>query len=351
MKRAVLITGADGYLGLRLVKDFLERTDYDVLAFIRPKEKEFPVSHPRLTVLTGELREENPFRTLDVNKIELIFHSASVTRFNIEEDLAREVNYEGAVKVFRFAENCPHLKKMIYLSTVYAAGLRTGTIPEESLDASAGFANFYEQSKNRAENTLINEFPKLPWMIARIATIIADGDNGTVTQYNVVHNTLKLLYYGLISLLPGKNEVPLYFVTGDFITQALHDLAMKDVEMRRVYHLVHKRKETLTLGRLVDVVHEVFEKDPGFATRRVLKPLMVDEPTFKIMADQMNSFSGGVVQQALQSISPFAKQLFIDKDFQNDAAVAVVSGYRAPNPEDLVRKTAEQLVATKWGRK
>ena len=43
--------------------------------------------------------------------------------------------------------------------------------------------------------------------------MIADDASGAVTQQNAFHNTLKLFYYGLLALMPGACDTPLYFIT------------------------------------------------------------------------------------------------------------------------------------------
>jgi nucleoside-diphosphate-sugar epimerase len=362
--KSIVITGSDGYVGGRLVRTLLESSAFPVIAWLRAasaEEREAKrqrlkaiigdaIDHPRLRIAAGDLRDAEPFREIDPREVGILIHSASITRFNVEEDLAREVNFEGALKLFAFAEKCPGLDKLLYLSTVYASGLRSGEIPEQRLDGAPGFANFYERSKWQSEEALISRFDSLPWTIARIATIIADDDAGAVTQYNVVHNTLKLLYYGLISLVPGEANVPLYFVTGDFIVHSIAELALGGAPSRNIYHLVHRAEESLTVGRLLDCVYEVFNEDPAFQSRRVLRPLLCDWESFELLASQMNQFSGGVVQQAVQSIQPFAKQLFVAKRFHNERAAGLAS-YRAPDPVALTRNTARQLVASRWGRK
>lgn len=367
MSGRILITGADGYLGSRLVKSLLDNSEASITAWVRSKndtdlqakkeriEKLIGRSPdsvgPRLVVVGGALESEDPYASVPKDSISTIVHSASVTRFNVEEDLARDVNLGGAKKTFDFARRCPNLEKLIYVSTVYASGKTTGPVAEEALVGERGFANFYEMSKWQSEKALMESYSDLPWTIARVATVIADGENGTVTQYNVFHNTLKLIYYGLISLVPGDENVPLYFVTGDFVTEALAKLTLDVPAKKEIYQIVHERKETTTLGRLLDVVLEVFEGDKDFAARGVIRPIVADEAAFDILAKEMNSLSSGVVQQALLSIRPFAQQLYLEKDFANARLRGVLPDYRAPDPEGLIRKTAEYLARTKWGRK
>jgi len=365
VSETVLITGSDGYLGSRLVSSYLTQTNDKVIAWVRAKDSE-EYNKKKKTLLSllnlteepenlcfakGDLREETPFSGVDPTQVTRIIHSASITRFNVEEKLARDVNYQGSKKVFEFAKRCKSLRRIAYLSTVYASGKRAGEIPEELLDDSAGFANFYESSKWQSETILSEDFGDLPWIIPRIATVICDDESGKVSQYNAVHNTLKLIYYGLLSLVPGNSTCPVYLVTGDFITKGVMNLMKEGVPLKRVYHLVHEKKDTIAFGVIIDTVYETFLEDPGFSQRKVLKPLLADEKTFALLAGQMDKLGGGVVQQALQSIDPFAKQLFIEKKFIISQTREYLSNYKAPDPRRLIVNTATALVRTKWGRK
>ena len=182
-----------------------------------------------------------------------------------------------------------------------------------------------------------------------MATVIADDESGSVTQYNAFHNTLKLFYYALLSLLPGKPETPLYFVTGRFATDSIFELANRD-SSRIIYHVAHRAEESVTLGQLIEIAFETFNRDPGFESRRILKPLFCDAGSFDLLADGINSFGGSVVNQALSSVSPFGRQLFIRKEIQNANLVAGLESYRSPDARRLIENTCGYLARTKWGR-
>jgi nucleoside-diphosphate-sugar epimerase len=359
--KTVLITGGDGYLGMRLASAYLELTDQPVLLWLRARDgDEFQTKRARLDsrfarfgaridYKWGDLVKDYPFDTVDHHRIQTIIHSAAVTKFNVDADTAQRVNIEGTEKLLKFASGCRSLEAFGLLSTVYASGLKPGVIAEKPFENAGPFANHYERSKQASEAKLMADFDYLPWRILRVATVVADNAGGHVTQFNAFHNTLKLLYYGLLSIIPGKPETPLYFVTGDFVADAVFKL-MRNPSNRAIYHVCHTRPESLTLGQLMDAAFECFAEQDDFKARRILQPLYADAESFDLLGDAMDTFGGSIVNQALSSVSPFARQLFVEKEFQNDRMVSALSDYRAPEARQVIRNTCSYLVRTKWGK-
>lgn len=342
----ILITGADGYLGSRLARHLLDTTDARLILWGRvPHES----PSDRIEYRAGDLASAEPFAEVDPKSLRAIVHTAAVIRFNVERDLAERVNLGGTRKVLELASRCSDLESFVLTSSLYACGLRSGTIEERRLDDRAGFSNHYEWSKWASEELLQTEYAALPWKIARVATVIADDASGTVSQQNSFHNTLKLLYFGLLSILPGKPEVRPYFVTGDFAAGALAAVLERG-DRGSIHHVARTRSETATLGRLVDIAFEAFLEDPGFRARRLLKPLFCDAEAFDLLVQGIDDAGGEIVRQALASVAPFAKQLFLEKDVRNDRLAQLVRESRAPDPEALLRNTCRRLVATRFGR-
>lgn len=357
----VLITGGDGYLGLRVARQYLRRTDDDVLLWVRASddaalaakrrciERTFLADAARVRIAGGDLTAAAPFAGIDPHSIRAIVHAAANTRFGVPRAVAQAVNADGTGKLLAFAARCPRLERLALLSTVYACGLQSGRIAEAPCSGASGFANFYEWSKWEAEQRLLRDFAGLPWRLLRVATVIADDESGTVGQHNAVHHTLRLVYHGLLSLLPGDPATPLYFVTGDFAADAV--VALTEVAAEPgIYHLAYDRAATCTLGEVVTAVFAAFDRDVRFRGRRILPPLYCDWQSFADLADAIDGFSGAAVKQAMRSVAPFARQLASPKDIDNRNLRARYRTYRAPDPHALIARTCAALLRTHWQR-
>lgn len=348
---SILITGANGYVGRSVVSGLQATGNDDLVLWLHAANaEEFEAKKGArpdsagIAYAWGDLTAAEPFSGVDASRITKIIHSAAVTRFNVEEGLARQVNTEGTAKTVAFAKTCAKLERFSLIGTVYASGLAQGRIPEEMIGTRPKFSNFYEQSKFDAEQAVAAS--GLPWNIVRVATIIADDDTGHVTQYNAFHNTLKLVFYGLISLLPGNPETPVYFVRGKDVARAILSLLDKD----GVYHICDEKTQAIRLGRLIDIAFEEFQKDADFKARRILKPLYSDQRSFETLVEGLDSFAGDIVNQSIRSVAPFASQLFIHKEFLNSRMREACPWYAPPDMEALIRRTCETLVRTRWGR-
>ena len=314
-----LLTGASGYLGGRLAAAL----DDDLILLARTPDGAHDLTDP--AALTA----------IDPAQITRIVHAAAVTRFNVDRNTARRVNLEGTIRVAEFAERCPRLERFIYVSTLYVAGRHTGNIPEEPL-ADLGFVNHYEWSKHAAETALLER--DLPRQILRLPTLIADDDTGrSVGQHNAFHNTLKLYYYGLLPLVPGDLDTPLAVASAEYTVRAM--LEAPDP----ITHACPAPGDTMTLGELIDVAFNVFEKDEAFRRRMLLRPLSCDQASFQDLVQVADGFRRGPINQALGAVAPFAEQLYLPKVFRAPHA-------RPVDTRRLVENVCATLVESRFGR-
>jgi nucleoside-diphosphate-sugar epimerase len=361
MTGTTLITGADGYIGRRVAAALLSAGDDRLVLTLRAAgdgefadkrarlERALPPAAPsRVSFVAADLARAGALDQVDPRPVTRIVHAAAVTRFNVERDLARRVNVAGTMRLTAFAARCARLRRLALLSTLYSAGLRSGEIPERPHD-DAGFANHYEWSKWAAEETVLAA-RGLPVSVLRLPTVIADGDDGQVSQYNAFHNTLKLYFYGLLSLLPGLASTPLSLATAAFTTAAVTRL-LDPGAPDGIYHVCPDPAGTARLDELITTAFGVFERDQRFRRRQVLRPAYCDKESFNDLVTAASKFHGGLIQESLGSVAPFGIQLYLPKTFRNDALRAAWPGYQAPDPVALVAAVAERLVASRWGRR
>ncbi|CAL9442342.1 SDR family oxidoreductase [Streptomyces sp. enrichment culture] len=361
MTGRVMVTGADGYLGRRTAARFLADTDSRLVLTVRASDREEladkragllaalgDAADGRTEVVPADLTRDAPLAEV-ATTLTGIVHSAARTAFDVSRTEALRVNVDGTLRVARFAAGCDGLESFVLLSTLVSAGCRTGEITETLLDDGVECANHYEWSKGEAERRLSHEFPGLPVTIARLATIVADDESGRVTQYNAFHNTLKLFFYGLLTLMPGRPDTRLYLATADFTSRGIVHLARSGTAAG-VYHLAPDGSEAVRLGEALDTVFTVFESDPSFRRRRLLRPEFCDRDSFGHLVSAARSLGASPAAGALRSVAPFAEQMFHPKLFDHTRLLAHWHDAPGSSGMRLVTATCESLVRTRWGR-
>jgi nucleoside-diphosphate-sugar epimerase len=108
----VLVTGATGFIGSRLVRQL--RENHDVIAFARRDVAEATVS------LRGDFSAAEDLAQLDGYYIDAVVHLAGVTGGSSEEDAFR-VNVAGSRRFFRYAID-RGIRHFVVASSIAAAG-------------------------------------------------------------------------------------------------------------------------------------------------------------------------------------------------------------------------------------
>jgi nucleoside-diphosphate-sugar epimerase len=346
-----LVTGADGYLGGLLVRHLLSHSDRSLLLWTRAGDRTVPDEPAatrleavqvgnRVQVRSGDLRSTEPFRDVDLDEVDSIVHLAAVTSFTVSRSEADLVNRLGTAKVLRLADRCPRLESVTLASTLYASGLQGGSVAEVSHDGTAGFANEYERSKWAAEQLGL-AYRGARLSILRLATVLADDDTGRASTHNALHHTLELLRHGLLALMPGHPATPVHLITGDLAVRAL--AAALDSDGAGIYHVTAPASHTLTLGQAIDLAFEVFGGYQAFLRRGVRRPRFVDFASFQLLADGASSFGAGILGQALSSLLPFARQLYVAKDVRNDRLAQLLPGHRPDSTADVFARMCARL--------
>ena len=354
----ILFTGATGHLGRQAVARLLaQNSSLEGYALVRDPAR-WPAAaaglglqrSARITPLVGELRSPGLGLSTDararvVREITTVIHLGADTTFSLPLQEARAVNTNGTRHALELAADCHSLERFVFVSTAFVAGRMTGSVAERDNGSAAGWVNTYEQSKYEAE-ALVRE-SGLPWLVLRPSTVVCDGLDGRVGQFNVVHRALRLYHHGLAAMMPGRNESPVDVVTSDYVGDAIARLALHADLAGRTVHLCAGAR-ALPLGELLDITYGVWAAAPGWKRRSIERPALADAETYHLFESTVEETGDPMLRRVIHSLSHFVPHLALEKRFETRGADALL-GHPAPRVRDYWRRMVENLAATEWG--
>lgn len=277
-----------------------------------------------------------------------IVHAAAETGFAVPLDRARTVNAGGTRNVLAFASRCPRLDRVLALSTTHVAGRRTGDVLESELRHDAGFVNSYEASKYEAEVAIRDRARDLPLSVCRLSTVIGDSQSGEIARRGAIHQAVRLMYAGLVPMVPGREDSPVDLVTLDHAVRAIAWFATDGFEAARTWHL-SAGADTIAAGELLDLTLACFETyRPAWRRRAIARPALVDLETFELFRRSVDQVGDTALCASTAAVSRFAPQLAYPKRFDTracDAALAE-SGIVRPPIRDAWRQVVRRLIQT-----
>ena len=122
MTKSVLVTGATGFIGSRLVEELINK-GYEVTSLIR-KGKE---GNLKSKIVYGDLTEKIDFKNLE---FDCIFHLASHTPLEKNKKILEKVNFDGTKKLFNEIKS--KTKSIIYISGLGVYGETGETVVDEN---------------------------------------------------------------------------------------------------------------------------------------------------------------------------------------------------------------------------
>lgn len=272
-RESIFLTGFPGFIAERLVER-LAAPDTQFFLLVQPQfikkamndlEKiaaKTQTNPENFALVEGDITLENlgiADSDLEIIKKETtdVYHLAAVYDLAVEKNSAFRVNVEGTRNVNEFTGKLPNLRRYNYVSTCYVAGLRSGKILETELEHSAGFRNYYEETKYLAEMEVEKLKSEIPTTIFRPSVVVGDSQTGETAKYDGIYY-LMLYLRRAPSLLRfvnvGNENVRLNLVPVDFVVEGIAALAKDEKATGKTIALADPNP--LTTEELFDAIAE-----------------------------------------------------------------------------------------------
>lgn len=223
----VLVTGGTGFVGSHLVEALLAG-GHDVRCLVRRGRTGWLPADPRLHLAEGSLQDAGALGDAARDR-EVVFHLAGLTKALRREDFHR-VNHEGTRTVVLACRDAPSLRRLVYASSLAAAGPSPDGRPLREDDPPRPIDD-YGLSKLRGEEAVRGEAARVPATIVRLPAVYGPRDTDFLAAFRTVRRgvlpvpargaRIDLSYVSdavaALLLVAGRPEAAgaTYFVAGD----------------------------------------------------------------------------------------------------------------------------------------
>ncbi|ARU62736.1 3-beta hydroxysteroid dehydrogenase [Tumebacillus avium] len=257
MQNTYFFTGFPGFIASRLITRLVRRDEsasFELLVHPSQLEKAQVAvrdlcaagtgTPEQFVLIAGDITEQNlaiEDEYLDEleDRVTHVFHLAAIYDLAVPQDIAYRVNVIGTEQVGKFVRRLHNLQRMIYFSTAYVSGDRTGQILETELELGQGFKNHYESTKYEAERIVQQLREDLPVTIIRPGIVMGDSKTGETVKFDGPYFVMRFLDAFSQFPLPyvGASEARINLVPIDYIEAATVHLAHAGAEANGVFHL------------------------------------------------------------------------------------------------------------------
>ena len=231
----IMITGATGFLGIHVLKAFLDNYDGKVYCLVRKGKYESPekrmmnmlmyyfdnpckeLFENRIICVDGDITSKEQVAGFSAYKFSTIVNCAACVKHFAADDVLERINVQGVENLIDFCKN--NGRRLIQISTVSVAGEGSDGVPpmsrvfcENDLYIGQNITNEYIRTKFLAERAVLEAVSEgLDGKVVRVGNLMSRNSDGEF-QINFITN-------GFLRSLRG------YTAVGKFPMGGMHEVA------------------------------------------------------------------------------------------------------------------------------
>lgn len=261
--RSILITGANGFVGARLCRKF-SGEGFRVIAGVRKTADLSSLKEIKVEYRYGDVTKPETLSEM-VSGVDYIIHNAGITKAKSSKQFF-EVNHDGTAAMFSaIAEHNRSVKKVIYVSSIAAAGSSENGRPRSESDEPRPLTT-YGRSKLAGEQVALSYKDRFPVVSVRPPGIYGPGDREILTFFDTVNKGIKPYI--------GDTSRKLQLVHVDDLCDGIYLALTKETDSGAIFFICENR--AYSMKELIGLL----EKGCG----RKAFPLVVPAPLFKLIA-------------------------------------------------------------------
>ncbi|HTM46244.1 MAG TPA: SDR family oxidoreductase [Polyangiaceae bacterium] len=189
------------------------------------------------------------YRSL-AKRVNIIHHTNSANSSDLDPDLAEEINVGGAREIIELSRAASDLSRLVFYSSAFVCGDRTGVILESELQAGQGFRSASERTLATAERMVWNSFERLAVTVVRPSLLACDSQTGEIDAHGPFAQLAPFLAELPQEWLGGASAVSVNLVPLDFLVKASIYLGHLPGAVGKVFHITDPKPPTV--GQVAD---------------------------------------------------------------------------------------------------
>ena len=377
---ATFLTGTTGFIGSEILRRLLQGdSSRHIYALVRARDEHEAARRGRQVLfklfmddvaatdegkrrvrwITGDLASAGlglgrADREEVVAECDEVIHAAASTNWDLSFEEAEAVNVAGVLGIADLAADLARggrPSRLVHISTAYVAGRRDGPVAPADLPGAGGpFNNTYEATKAKAERILRERMSDFPITVVRPSIVVGDSRTGRTFNFNVIYFPLKLMYHGLLPVMPGRPSTTLDIVPVDYVCDATLALGRDPSAVGRTFHLTAD-DDAIHLTDFADRIAAFFNEHMGKGRPPVRPPRLIGPLAWRFLRWWLGRRLRGKPKRQFEAFNTYLPYILTDKRFlASETRQALEGRVRYPPIASYLLRVAEYAVTREWGK-